>query len=597
MVQMKLRHLFLTLILAALLTVTATAYQIPNREDNTLSPYYGMNTDQEDQADFLNTLGLFHGTGQGYELNRSMNRCEAGTMLVRLLGKEAEALEENNDHPFTDVPQWADPYIGWLWKNGLTKGMDATTYGAKKSVTAEQYLIFLSRVLQGSDVADDWWETGYGSTMASLQRGLDRQGFLRGDAVSLSVWALQRSVQRDGSLITSTLSQHLIEDGVFSEDVFLTAAFPIYDSRYSTDKEGHLVRSTAYVGIIGEEAGLTLLDSSEKAPRQYLYCMREDEVNGPCLITVDCATLVTVTENVFFSNTLDELVGEQNFRYLLSHGNYDYFGLDQQVYCYDGTWFARVVCLEQPLEGFTAYADQFRQDDSILTVQNGDMVWLIDGAKAAYVPALEGSNVFDAVDGIVLAWRNTSTSTEIVQYDPSAGNLTVLSAKGAYPDVLDDGLYRIGNRLWRYTGGQLVQLAEMPILDAVADNRGGAYVMTDSTAPDIVHVSAGGAVTTALSHDCGHGLEINCLDGIRPDGSLQFGYYAEEPLGNHESTSHTYALEWEGEHPAIRVISLKYAFDAGYIYTFESEEDRDAFYEARIETEQQRLNDLGLGIS
>lgn len=47
----------------------------------------------ETAADTLNKLGLFNGTESGYELDRAADRAEAATMLVRLLGKEAEAKE------------------------------------------------------------------------------------------------------------------------------------------------------------------------------------------------------------------------------------------------------------------------------------------------------------------------------------------------------------------------------------------------------------------------------------------------------------------------------------------------------------------------
>ena len=57
-----------------------------------------------------------------------MTRSEAAVMLVRLLGKEDEALAQSPSHPFTDVPQWASPYVGWLWTNGLAKGVSATTF-------------------------------------------------------------------------------------------------------------------------------------------------------------------------------------------------------------------------------------------------------------------------------------------------------------------------------------------------------------------------------------------------------------------------------------------------------------------------------------
>ena len=42
-------------------------------------------------ADRLKDVGLFQGTNPGYQLDKAPTRAEASAMLVRLLGKEAEA--------------------------------------------------------------------------------------------------------------------------------------------------------------------------------------------------------------------------------------------------------------------------------------------------------------------------------------------------------------------------------------------------------------------------------------------------------------------------------------------------------------------------
>ena len=76
-------------------------------------------------VDLLNCLGLFKGTDNGYELDLSMNRAEAGTMLVRLLGAEATAEAGTWQHPFTDTPDWAEQAMGYMFANGLTQGMTA----------------------------------------------------------------------------------------------------------------------------------------------------------------------------------------------------------------------------------------------------------------------------------------------------------------------------------------------------------------------------------------------------------------------------------------------------------------------------------------
>ena len=86
-------------------------------------------------ADVLKDLGLFQGSEAGYDLDRAPDRAEAATMMVRLLGKEAEAktyYEANADKfPFTDLDngyEWAKPYVAWLYDQGLTSGATATTF-------------------------------------------------------------------------------------------------------------------------------------------------------------------------------------------------------------------------------------------------------------------------------------------------------------------------------------------------------------------------------------------------------------------------------------------------------------------------------------
>ena len=68
----------------------------------------------ETAARELYDLGLFQGTGTDangqpvFSLDRTLTRQEAVIMLVRLLGKEAEALACGWPSPFADHADWAD---------------------------------------------------------------------------------------------------------------------------------------------------------------------------------------------------------------------------------------------------------------------------------------------------------------------------------------------------------------------------------------------------------------------------------------------------------------------------------------------------------
>lgn len=95
-------------------------------------------------ANALYNQGLFSGTGTdangnpNFDLDRAPTRNEAVTMLVRLLGKASEAESGTWNTSFTDVVEWAKPYVGYAYTNGLTSGTSATTYGGDQIVTASQ---------------------------------------------------------------------------------------------------------------------------------------------------------------------------------------------------------------------------------------------------------------------------------------------------------------------------------------------------------------------------------------------------------------------------------------------------------------------------
>ncbi len=169
-------------------------------------------------AQFLKDLNLFKGTDEGFRLYRSATRQEGITLLIRLLGKEEEALSGSWRTPFTDVDAWAKPYVGYAYENGLTNGVSATAFGATAVIDEDQYATFLLRALGYTSGMDFQWDEAaeYGRGL-----GLPRTGgsFTRGSAVILSRAALDLD-KKDGS---STLADALISQGVFTKDEFLLA--------------------------------------------------------------------------------------------------------------------------------------------------------------------------------------------------------------------------------------------------------------------------------------------------------------------------------------------------------------------------------------
>lgn len=87
-------------------------------------PVFAAESEAQEAAETLYELGLFKGTGTDaagkpvFDLNRAPTRAEAVTMLVRLLGKEDEALAGDWNTPFIDVADWAKPYVGYPFRTG-----------------------------------------------------------------------------------------------------------------------------------------------------------------------------------------------------------------------------------------------------------------------------------------------------------------------------------------------------------------------------------------------------------------------------------------------------------------------------------------------
>jgi hypothetical protein len=155
-------------------------------------------------ANELYELGLLRGTGTDengdpvFNLDHELTRMEAITMLVRLLGKEEEAQNGTWETPFTDVPNWAKPYVGYAYANGLTNGVSPTKFGSKDTVTATQYLTFVLRALGYSSETDFKWDRAWELTdkigLTDGNYNAETTEFLRADVSIISFDALDQPV-------------------------------------------------------------------------------------------------------------------------------------------------------------------------------------------------------------------------------------------------------------------------------------------------------------------------------------------------------------------------------------------------------------------
>lgn len=168
----------------------------------------------QQQAEALKTMGLFLGTDQGFELQRTPSRMDALIMLLRMTGQEDEARFYEGDQPFVDAPSWgsATAYLAYAYNKGLTNGVDETHFAPSAPVTAQAYVTFMLRALGYTEesVFTQWDKLA--KQIGLLPSGVDTKNFLRGDVVLVSYAALDCRM-KDSS---TTLQEKLMQDKVFS---------------------------------------------------------------------------------------------------------------------------------------------------------------------------------------------------------------------------------------------------------------------------------------------------------------------------------------------------------------------------------------------
>lgn len=210
-------------------------------------------------ANALRDLGLFNGVGNDasgnpiYALDRVPTRYEAVTMLVRLLGKEDEAKAGVWSTPFTDVVDWAKPYVGYAYANGLTNGVTATQFSGQSIATKEQYATFILRALGYTSGTDFQWNAPWdllGKTGIMLSDSeywsawehVTNASFYREDVVLMSFLSL--SAKPKGTN-TTLIDQILDEDGSHTHS-YLTYSLPATGSYESIPVEQQKMYTIEY---------------------------------------------------------------------------------------------------------------------------------------------------------------------------------------------------------------------------------------------------------------------------------------------------------------------------------------------------------------
>lgn len=266
-------------------------------------------------ADSLHEMGLFQGTQNGYDLDRTPTRAEAAVMLVRLLGKEAEAKALTYTAPFTDLKGWEKPYVQYLYSNGLANGTNRTTFNPTGKCTAQMYAVFLLRALGYSDTAD----FSYANAIETAREQgiydtgiINTQNFLRDDAAAASYTVLSVSPKNsEGTLL----------DQLVSENAITEADAKSYQNLFST-----------YAQYREATAGMDAL----------LHYSVNSEFASPAAVTHDGRTVMQVqtSETTVFDREKNELLTDRKMT--LSAPNTSNKQLLTQSYLSDGALYHKL---------------------------------------------------------------------------------------------------------------------------------------------------------------------------------------------------------------------------------------------------------------
>ena len=467
-------------LMAGLLTCAAGAAQVGTINNN----YPG---DTEAQAQMLYDLGLFKGTDKGFALEKSMTRAEASVMLTRLLGAEKTALAGNWKHPFTDVPQWADKYVGWLYQNGLTKGVSATLYGSQRNVTCDQYCIFLTRAHLD---ADSYQGTAFVAN--DEVRQTDEEGFIRGDAVSLSARLLSTNYAKNGDESGRSVAKKLIDDGVFTGEQLKNAAWDVlprdYSKDYQYDDKWNLIASPFVCQIAYVTVAQCPIDGVQSVSGTDRYAQSDMRQSDLTLYRMDSKTM-KLTQVL-------SLPKESSVEYLSSVGGTDYllvFNKETETYSLCSV-HGDTVKTELTL----TEAQQQRAARTVYQSARGCIICTDD--TTGYKLTETGVEPFNMAvgicqlteDGMIITQKCTADETVLTVYNWDGQKTDSYAISNAYqsddaevrkhfaPQIFgsDGALFWGTAGLYREENGRLVQVTDSPVISVKQDADGAYYAVS-----------------------------------------------------------------------------------------------------------------------
>ena len=199
----------------------------------------------EEAIEVLKTVGIMTGDENGkFNPEAKVTRNEMAVVMCNLLDYTVASYKGTS--PFTDVPEWAEPYVAACYTNGITSGYDAKTYGGSDTVTTGQAALMLLKALgyfqYSADFGSDWLvETTKNGSTAGLFDDVAtgaKEALTRNDVAQMVLNALE------ADLVKAEKNGSDVQVG----DIVISGGKATYDARTGTDSKYAKIDNTKVDG-------------------------------------------------------------------------------------------------------------------------------------------------------------------------------------------------------------------------------------------------------------------------------------------------------------------------------------------------------------
>lgn len=500
-------------------------------------------------ADSLYYLGLFQGTGSGYDLDKIPTRIQGLIMLIRLLGEEQAALSFEGGHPLKDVPAWADRYVAYGIAMGYTKGRSAESFDPDAAIDGKSYVTFLLRALDYSDEKGDFsWSSaltdaaGFGMMTSGAAQALSGASLNRGDMVDLSFSALTSPLKGQ----TKTLAQKLVSSGIFSEaagkskgvlDAQVVYEYIPYDSSTLS-----YAKKTA-AGITADVITVNLNNPRVSVKAGLVSNTIGATASFSSLVSQSGAAAV-INANFFeayqdFKRPIGHVMSGGQFLYGVSGLSSFGFTGDNKVVVGRPSFFFRVSVPGSETKNWPCYelnSPQQSASNSVIytpaygaalkVTANGIAVTVSGGAVSSVSPCYGGDTLSIPSDGYIMWLGSEYTSTDYY-YSPEPGDRVELNPYLFKPDeegFSADGLQTIISGAPRLVKDSAIETYLDPGFSEARFTTASTPRTAVGTLPDgkLLLVSTASATIQQLREMM---LSLGCVDAINMDGGASTAMY------------------------------------------------------------------------